>query len=69
MVKQQSVNEQVNGKAIPNMTPAQQVLQDLFQAHLLSEFVAHKSFSSIPFLEISHLRVCILSNGKILKNG
>jgi carboxymethylenebutenolidase len=34
MVKQQSVDEQANGKATSNLTPAQEFLQELWEEHL-----------------------------------
>jgi carboxymethylenebutenolidase len=40
MVKQ-TVDEPANLQATANLTPAQQGLQDLWEAHLQSEFVAH----------------------------
>ena len=41
MVKQQSVDEQANGKATSNLTPAQEFLQSLWEEHLRHEFGTH----------------------------
>ena len=41
MVKQQSVDEQANGKATSNLTPAQEFLQELWEEHLRHEFGTH----------------------------
>ncbi|URD48693.1 ester cyclase [Chroococcidiopsis sp. CCNUC1] len=41
MVKQQSVDEQANGKATSNLTPAQESLQELWDEHLRHEFGTH----------------------------
>ncbi|GAA6614360.1 nuclear transport factor 2 family protein [Scytonema sp. NUACC26] len=41
MVKQQSVDEQANGKATSNLTPAQKFLQELWDEHLRHEFGTH----------------------------
>ncbi len=43
MVKEQTVDEQATLQATSNLTPAQQVLQELWEAHLQSEFVAHNT--------------------------
>nr|WP_322711284.1 nuclear transport factor 2 family protein [Nostoc sp. ChiSLP03a]MDZ8212488.1 nuclear transport factor 2 family protein [Nostoc sp. ChiSLP03a] len=43
MVKQQSVNEQANGKATSNLTPAQEFLQELWEEHLRHEFDTHNT--------------------------
>ncbi|BAB73838.1 hypothetical protein ACN23B_10725 [Anabaena sp. FACHB-709] len=43
MVKQQSVDEQANGKATSNLTPAQKFLQELWDEHLRLEFDAHNT--------------------------
>ncbi|BAY29238.1 hypothetical protein NIES2107_10790 [Nostoc carneum NIES-2107] len=43
MVKQQSVDEQANGKATSNLTPAQEFLQELWDEHLRLEFDAHNT--------------------------
>ena len=41
MVKQKSVDEQANGKATSNLTPAQEFLQELWEEHLRHEFGTH----------------------------
>ncbi|WGV25815.1 nuclear transport factor 2 family protein [Halotia branconii] len=43
MDKQQSVDEQANGKATPNLTPAQEFLQELWEEHLRHEFDTHNT--------------------------
>lgn len=43
MVKQQSVDEQANGKATSNLTPAQEFLQEIWDEHLRLEFDAHNT--------------------------
>ncbi|MEH2119002.1 hypothetical protein [Nostoc sp.] len=43
MVKQQNVDEQANGKAIANLTPAQEFLQELWEEHLRHEFDTHNT--------------------------
>ncbi len=43
MVKQQTKDESANVQATPNLTPAQQVLQDFWEAHLQSEFATHNT--------------------------
>ncbi|RCJ21430.1 hypothetical protein A6770_30325 [Nostoc minutum NIES-26] len=42
MVKEQ-IDEQASLQATTNLTPAQEVLQDRWEAHLQSEFVAHNT--------------------------
>ncbi|MEH2271031.1 MAG: nuclear transport factor 2 family protein [Nostoc sp.] len=42
MVKEQ-IDEQVSLQATTNLTPVQEVLQDCWEAHLQSEFVAHNT--------------------------
>ncbi|KYC40762.1 hypothetical protein WA1_24310 [Scytonema hofmannii PCC 7110] len=46
MVKQQTRDESVNVQVTPNLTPTQQVLQDLWEAHLQSEIATHQSRTS-----------------------
>ena len=43
MVKQQTVDEPANGKAITNLTPAQESLQELWEEHLGYEFGTHST--------------------------
>ena len=43
MVKQQSVDNQTSLQATPNLTPAQEVLQALWEEHLQYEFGSHNT--------------------------
>jgi carboxymethylenebutenolidase len=43
MVKQETVDEQANGKVIANLTPAQEFLQALWEEHVRHEFVTHNT--------------------------
>ncbi|HAA30042.1 MAG TPA: hypothetical protein DCE56_23110 [Cyanobacteria bacterium UBA8553] len=43
MVKQQTVDEQVNSQATANLTPAQEFLQSLWEEHLRHEFNTHNT--------------------------
>ncbi|MBW4617303.1 MAG: ester cyclase [Desmonostoc vinosum HA7617-LM4] len=43
MDKQQTINEQANVQATPNLTPAQKFLQELWDEHLRHEFNTHNT--------------------------
>jgi carboxymethylenebutenolidase len=68
MVKQQSVDEQANGKAASNLTPAQEFLQELWDEHLRLEFDAHNTEDTLATMVedayVNHIPVMTGGVGK-----
>jgi carboxymethylenebutenolidase len=68
MVKQQSVDEQANGKATSNLTPAQESLQALWEEHLQYEFGTHSTEDAVATMVedayVNHISVMTGGVGK-----
>ncbi|MBD3887523.1 nuclear transport factor 2 family protein [Phormidium tenue FACHB-886] len=68
MVKQQSVDEQANLQATPNLTPAQESLQALWEEHLQYEFGTHSTEDALATMVedayVNHIPVMTGGVGK-----
>ncbi|MBW4536494.1 MAG: ester cyclase [Pleurocapsa minor HA4230-MV1] len=68
MVKQQSVDNQTSLQAIANLTPAQEVLQAVWEAHVQSEFVSHNTEDALATMVedayVNHIPVMTGGVGK-----
>ncbi|MBD2248964.1 nuclear transport factor 2 family protein [Nostoc sp. FACHB-888] len=68
MVKQQSVDEQANGKATSNLTPAQEALQAVWEEHIGHEFGTHSTEDALATMVedayVNHIPVMTGGVGK-----
>jgi carboxymethylenebutenolidase len=71
MLNQQTIkNEPATVQATPHLTPAQQVLQDLWEAHLQSEFVAHNTEDALAtMVEDAYVNDIPVMTGGVGKPG
>ncbi|MFQ4143430.1 ester cyclase [Chlorogloeopsis sp. ULAP02] len=68
MVQEQTVNKPENVQATPNLTPAQEVLQAVWEAHVQSEFVSHNTEDALATMVedayVNHIPVMTGGVGK-----
>jgi carboxymethylenebutenolidase len=68
MDKQQTINEQANVQATPNLTPAQKFLQALWEEHLRHEFDTHNTEDTLATMVedayVNHIPVMTGGVGK-----